>query len=278
MAIPRLSLPNDASVTGISIVKQDNVYDTYPVHCHEFDELFFIFRGRAIHNINGQHQIIEKGSLVFIRPDDMHCYSPLNDYDFGMYTLGFPPDVTRCALDYTGLEMNSAAFPPQVTVYGADYAWLENRMERLWLIRSSQRLQLFRAIFPAILEMLLGRENAKQPETAQVPPWLARLEESMRLRENYIAGLDRLLELCPYSQEYLNRMFRLYLKTTPTEYINARRMTYATELLLGGEYSITEICFATGFNNLSHFYTVFHRMYGCTPKEFVRRMTAEQMR
>ena len=72
MAIPRLSLPNDASVTGMSVVKQDNVYDTYPIHCHEFDELFFIFRGRAIHNINGQHQVIEKGSLVFIRPDDTH--------------------------------------------------------------------------------------------------------------------------------------------------------------------------------------------------------------
>lgn len=41
MAIPRLSLPNDASVTGMSVVKQDNVYDTYPIHCHEFDELFF---------------------------------------------------------------------------------------------------------------------------------------------------------------------------------------------------------------------------------------------
>ena len=82
-------------------------------------------------------------------------------------------------------------------MYGADYTWLENRMERLWLIRSPQRLQLFRAIFPAILEMLFGRDNAKQSEAALIPPWLARLEESMRLRENYIAGLDRLLELCP---------------------------------------------------------------------------------
>ena len=274
MALLRISLPDDARVTGMSIIKQDNVYETFPSHCHDFDELFFVFKGRAIHNINGEHQFLEKGSLVLIRPDDVHSYSPLNDYDFGLYSLGFPPEVTRGALSYLGLTPENTPLPPYTVLYGADSVWLENRLEQLKLISTPRRLRLFRAILPDLLESILGDDGAKKALTPLIPPWLARLEESMRLRENYVAGLERLLELCPYSQEYLNRMFRLYLKTTPTEFINARRMTYATELLIRGEHSITEICFASGFNNLSYFYTVFRRLYGCSPKELVSRMGA----
>ncbi len=273
MDVRRIPLAEDAALYGMSVVKEDYVYNhTYPIHCHEFDELFFVFKGRAMHNINGRHQIVEKGSLGFIRPDDVHYYLPQNDYDFSLFSLGFSPEITKSALSYLGLEIGNEILPPYRTVYGADFTWLENRMEQLRLTHSPERLRLFRAFLPIVLEMLLGEGNGKASSALLIPPWLAKLEESMRIRENYVAGLERLLELCPYSQEYLNRMFRLYLKTTPTEYINTLRMAYATELLVSGRHSITEICFASGFNNLSYFYTVFHRMYGCTPKEFAKRM------
>jgi len=86
--------------------------------------------------------------------------------------------------------------------------------------------------------------------------------------ENYIAGLPKLLELAHSSQEHLTREFRRHLDLSPTEFINMKRLNYAAELIIEGKMEITEICYACGFNNLSHFYHCFKKQYGCAPKKF----------
>lgn len=104
------------------------------------------------------------------------------------------------------------------------------------------------------------------------PKWLLELDQEMNKRENYIVGLPRMIEISMYSQEHLNRTFKRYLKTTPTEYINTKRLGYASELLIEQKYAIADICYMVGFNNLSHFYSVFKKEYKCTPNQFVKKM------
>jgi len=38
--------------------------------------------------------------------------------------------------------------------------------------------------------------------------------------------------------------------------------------LVDSTHSISEICFACGFNNLSNFNRIFKKKKGCSPKEF----------
>ena len=73
----------------------------------------------------------------------------------------------------------------------------------------------------------------------------------------------------------MNRAFKLYMKLTPTEYINIKRMHSASELLLEGNLDIADICYICGFNNLSYFYAVFRQLYHCTPKAFRGRIRNE---
>ena len=89
MEIPRLSLLLNELADGAGIIKQYSVEETYPIHTHDFYELVFIGRGKGKHCINGQEQILSEGSLVLIRPDDIHSFKALNYFDFEMFSLGF---------------------------------------------------------------------------------------------------------------------------------------------------------------------------------------------
>lgn len=64
------------------------------------------------------------------------------------------------------------------------------------------------------------------------------------------------------------RYFKKTAHITFTQYINQLRIDYACKLLIDNSYSISQICFETGFNNLSYFNRTFKAIMNKTPKEY----------
>ncbi|NCB09908.1 MAG: AraC family transcriptional regulator, partial [Bacteroidia bacterium] len=50
------------------------------------------------------------------------------------------------------------------------------------------------------------------------------------------------------------------------------RVGYACKLLSGDQYNISEICFISGFQNLSNFNRQFRKMMNKTPLEYKKEM------
>jgi AraC family transcriptional regulator len=73
------------------------------------------------------------------------------------------------------------------------------------------------------------------------------------------------------SPNYLLRSFRQLFDQTPYQYITARRLDIARQLLAETEHSISEICLAVGFESLGSFSWLFRRKIGVAPSEY-RRM------
>lgn len=67
------------------------------------------------------------------------------------------------------------------------------------------------------------------------------------------------------------RSFRKETGKTPYEFLMDLRLKKATELLLTGKSSITEICFICGFTNHSHFTTTFRKKLGMSPSEYRKK-------
>jgi AraC-like DNA-binding protein len=40
-----------------------------------------------------------------------------------------------------------------------------------------------------------------------------------------------------------------------------------------GDLDVAQVCFSSGFNNLSHFHKQFRRIVGMTPGEYMKRST-----
>lgn len=83
--------------------------------------------------------------------------------------------------------------------------------------------------------------------------------------------LDTLLRSAPYCYDYLCRLFRQEMHTTPHKYLSEMRLQSAAEKLRSGHASITEVARMCGHNDPLYFSRMFKKRYGCSPREYARQ-------
>ncbi len=80
-------------------------------------------------------------------------------------------------------------------------------------------------------------------------------------------NLDLLSQTHFVSKYHLLRLFKKYYGLTPRQYLMDKRIEKSKENLING-MSVTETCFAVGFESLSSFSTLFKTKTGKSPSVF----------
>ncbi|NOU99450.1 helix-turn-helix domain-containing protein [Paenibacillus planticolens] len=88
-------------------------------------------------------------------------------------------------------------------------------------------------------------------------------------------SLQDLAYLSGKSLSTFKREFRKIYNEPAFHWIRNRRLEKAKELLTHSGISITEVCLATGFENVSHFSKVWKKKYGVSPSVMRHRGAAE---
>jgi len=83
--------------------------------------------------------------------------------------------------------------------------------------------------------------------------------------------LKRLAALVSMAEGSLCRFFKMNTGLTVFEYLNKIKTEFACKLLMDPDKNIMEICFESGFNNLSHFNKQFKKTFGVPPSEYRKR-------
>lgn len=73
------------------------------------------------------------------------------------------------------------------------------------------------------------------------------------------------------SEPAFYKFIKKHTKKTYTQIINEFRINYAGKLLMSTDKSIAEICFESGYNNVSYFNRKFKQLMALTPDGFRRR-------
>lgn len=84
-------------------------------------------------------------------------------------------------------------------------------------------------------------------------------------QEIQVKELAKKLQL---SLRTFNRRFKSATNQTPTQYIQSVRMSAAGELLQTTNLSVAEIAFESGYQDLSHFTSLFKKHFGTTPSQY----------
>lgn len=70
------------------------------------------------------------------------------------------------------------------------------------------------------------------------------------------------------STTQLHRKSKETFNISPTDLVRTIRLKFAAELLRKNQFTVSEICYKSGFNNRSYFYREFKKVFGDTPKNY----------
>jgi len=80
--------------------------------------------------------------------------------------------------------------------------------------------------------------------------------------------LPEVAAIANFSISQFCRYFKLHTRKTYFEYLNELRVETACKLLAENRFSIAQVCYEVGFNNLSNFNRQFKKIKGVTPSGF----------
>ena len=248
-------------------------------HSHDYYELFMVNCGSAVHKVNGANQWVSKGTVVFVRPDDVHSYEHMSR-DFEIINMLVSTATVWKVFQYLGDSFASSRLteprlPVVCQLAPNDYAMLVVQLEKLVLAKHrlgprSDALYRF-TLMSFIFHCFPPDPEDERPD---MPVWLRGLCLEMMKRDNFTEGMPALRRLANSSAEHLARTFRRYLGTTPTDFVNNLRLEYAARTIASTKTKIVDICESAGFDSLSHFYHLFGEKYGAPPNTF-RKMAAD---
>lgn len=254
---------------------------TYPIHNHEVFELNFVENAAGVRRIVGDStEIIGDRDLVLItNPYLEHAWeqNACTSKDIHEITVQFKMDLSD-----DGMLARKPFVPLTRMLQRArnGLVFSAEAIDRVYdqLVTLSHVGEGFYA-FVQFLTILY--ELAKFQDTRQLSSdSYARVEERSDSRrvlkvKKFIADhfkdelhLAELSGIAGMSPSAFSRFFKLHTGRNVSEYLIDIRLGYASRKLVDSTDSVSEICFGSGFNNLSNFNRMFRKKKGCSPTEF----------
>lgn len=262
--------------TVISNINQMGLF-----HSHDYYEAFLVTEGQAVHFVNGKEFKLVKGSLVFVRPNDEHCYLMPISPDFQFINAIIVESVVSQLVEYLGSGFPAdilldSDYPAQRDLNALSFEPLSARLHRL-IIYPKTSLEQYNTAFRLVVADIISQYIDAHifSEISSYPAWFKKLISEMYLPENYSRPIDSISILANCTPEHLCRTFRKYLNMTPSQFINNIRIENAALSVVYTDKPIIEISEEVGFDSLSYFYRLFNEKYHMSPSSY-RRYSREE--
>lgn len=114
----------------------------------------------------------------------------------------------------------------------------------------------------------LFREQARSEQDILVDHMVRRLTQDLQNPPS----LAELATAFHFSENYLIRIFRDAMGTTPHAYLSAARIRKAKLLLSTSNITADRVAYECGFADYAHFYRTFRKEIGCSPREYRKEL------
>jgi len=84
-------------------------------------------------------------------------------------------------------------------------------------------------------------------------------------------SLDEVSSLASMTPNAFCRYFKQRTRKTYVNFLNEIRISNACKLLISNDLTVSQICYQSGFNNLSHFNRNFKKIQGCSPSDYIKK-------
>lgn len=248
-------------------------------HWHEDIELLLPTRGYLSYNIDGTVVTVQEGNAIFVNARHMHYGFSADGTDCDYICITFRPQLL-CANE----EIQNRYVLPVLTSPNFTHLVLRKAIpEHRPLLAAICRIDALYSEKAAGFELqalgnlfqfwqgLYGIAQGKIGEAASTDVNILiqkQMLEYIRTHYQERTTVDAIAASGGVCRTKCCQIFRLYLGTTPNEYLNSFRLEKGMELLKSTKLTISEIADACGFNSASYFTELFTRQKGCSPKAY----------
>lgn len=250
-------------------------------HYHNAYEMYYLFSGDRYYFIKDKTYHAKRGSLVMIKPYEIHCASDFSDEPYERILITFKKrfiDELSPNLEKAGVFKCFDENVHIVEFSKTDQALVENVLYSM-LSEYKNGTSLSDSFLKASLTqlLLLSAKNSESKSFRQevYHDAVHKTVSSVAayINNNYSAdiSLSLLAERFFMSPCYLSRSFKKVTGSSLVEYINGVRIKEAQRLLLKTDMKISEIADAVGFKSVTHFGRAFKSIVKASPLGYRKR-------
>lgn len=240
--------------------KTDDSYFTERKNLNSF-LIVYTISGRGTLSYQNKSYDLSSGSCFWIDCTNYHYYETKKgaNWEFlwihfsGNQALGYYREFVKNGFEVTTTQ---------------DRAFITGTMRRIVAAnqkRNTTTEALSSNLLTNLLTDLLMQTLSPNAETIFIPEYIKKILKEIDRNFKASLTLDTLAKNFGVSKFYLSREFKKYMGVTVNEYIIIARITYSKELLKYSNQSVSEITYAVGMNNVSHFINLFKSRAGMTP-------------
>lgn len=193
-------------------------------------DYYFADKNKTIH--------IEKGEILF-----MPKRIP--------YKTEYLVDNTKIKIIVFDTDSASALPTSPITTKSVD---ISSIFESITLFNAYSSLYLTSKIY----ELLYILQN----DTVKIPKKFKKIFPALKeLKIKYYENnkVDFYAKMCNMSEPNFRKLFKAYTGCSPIDYRNRLRLSAVNRMLESGEFTVSEAAYLAGFNNMSFFYTIYHK-------------------
>jgi AraC-like DNA-binding protein len=265
--------------SSFRILVNPKLQDHFYWHYHPEYEIIFITGSDGTRHI-GEHISKYAGSdLAFIGPNVPHLnfdYGIRTDYEKIVVQMkeDFLHDSLQKIPELSAIKQLFERARNVVLFRGETKRQVGERLQRLGQASHFRQfielLEIFQLLANSPEYEILGVQPIEQNYNLQDQQRLHKIYHFVEQHYQQKIGMPEVLALCHFSPSAFCRYFKRMAQMTFTDFLNQYRINQAKKLLLQ-DHNVTEACYGSGFESLSHFNKSFKRLNGENPMQFKKR-------
>ena len=254
----------------------------FPLHEHDFCEIVIVTSGSGWHVLNDEPHLLSCGEVLYLESKDRHAFEEV--HDLYLTNVLYRSNSMLLRPDRLGPYLPSAGDDGGERRY---WQISEEAIERLKpllsaVARESRRSDsasellaeaLFMQLIIAIWRDRFATDGDKLSSSARIGQVLKYLRHNC----TQPIDLDELASRFGYSPRNFRRVFREATATTPHDYLVKLRLGHAMRALRASNGNVTEIAFASGFNDSNYFSYTFRKLTGMSPSQYRQQVRPSQL-
>jgi AraC-like DNA-binding protein len=257
--------------------------DEYPLHVHPADYYFDLQKGRVLHEYQllyvtqgkgtfrsaagpSEGVTVEKGTMILLRPGELHSYCPDTSTGWTEYYIGFEGAAFDRLIDRLGLGKGQQVWPIGL------HSELTQLYRRAIEIAADNKTAP-QPLLAGIVQHMIGLLNyLLRNRTGHATDLLEQsVEKAKIIMDERVSGEIDLYDLASelnLSYSWFRKTFKEYTGHSPARYFQLLKLRRAQRLLSDTELSIKEIAYSLGYKSTEHFFSIFKKHTGCTPTAY----------